>query len=124
MKLVKSGQVKSRQFKSGQVKKDWPCQDRSSRYNMLTCKKSSLDESGTGQSNSGLIKSCQDRSNQFGSWERSSLAGTGQVIYGKVKLDRGQKIFWTSTFLGPNLFLNQKFLLDQFFGPIFTQNLY
>ena len=70
-------------------------------------------------SKSGLIKSCQNRSNQFGSWERSSQAGTGQVIYGKVKLDRGHKIFWTSTFLGPNIFLNQKFILDQFFGPIF-----
>ena len=61
-----------------------------------------------GQINLEIVKS---------NWDRSSQVGIGQVYLGKVKSDRGHKIFWT--FLDPTFLEPQHFLDESSFGPKF-----
>ena len=64
-------------------------------------------EVGTGQLKLGLVKSSQDRSNQFG----TSQSRPGQVNSSGNRLTK--KILWTQNLFGSKKFLDPKFLLAQ-----------
>ena len=83
----------------------------------------------TGQVRTGLVRTgqvsiiCQPVTGQVWTsqvgdksiWNLSNLVGTSQVNHRKVKLDRGQKIFWTPIFRTKYFFGSKKKKFDRYF---------